>query len=131
MALKGYRRLTAFIPALLLGYLVAAVWGVEFANNRELFPFFTWQLFTHPKREQTAFALRILAIDGEPLEAPTAVADLEEHFGLSGNVRFQKTGPGAKAQKHVTIEGAGHFLQEQKPRELANAVMPFMADSPL
>ena len=56
--------------------------------------------------------------DGDPVTA-------------GAHVRFQKTVPGAKAQKHVTIEGAGHFLQEQKPRELANAVMQFMADSPL
>ena len=30
-----------------------------------------------------------------------------------------------------TIEGAGHFLQEDKPDELAAAVLTFMANNPL
>ena len=34
-------------------------------------------------------------------------------------------------QGHVTIEGAGHFLQEDKPDELAAAVLTFMANNPL
>ncbi len=38
---------------------------------------------------------------------------------------------GARNQRHVTIEGAGHFLQEDKPDELAAAVLTFMADNPL
>ena len=46
-------------------------------------------------------------------------------------VRFQESVPGAKDQRHVTIEGAGHFLQEQAPDALASAVMTFMADNPL
>ena len=46
------------------------------------------------------------------------------------HVRFQETVPGAKAQKHETIVGAGHFLQEEKPNELANAVLRFIADNP-
>ena len=45
--------------------------------------------------------------------------------------RFQESVPGARDQAHVTIEGAGHFLQEEKPDELAAAVLTFMADNPL
>ena len=44
--------------------------------------------------------------------------------------RFQETVPGAKGQAHVTIEGVGHFLQEQAPDALASAVLKFMADNP-
>ncbi len=47
------------------------------------------------------------------------------------HVRFQQTVLGTREQKHVTIEGAGHFLQEEKPDELAAAVLQFMADNPL
>ncbi|MCH8142694.1 MAG: haloalkane dehalogenase, partial [Proteobacteria bacterium] len=46
------------------------------------------------------------------------------------HVRFQETVPGAKKQDHVTIEGVGHFLQEQAPDALASAVCKFMADNP-
>ncbi len=35
--------------------------------------------------------------------------------------------PGAKGQPHVTIEGGGHFLQEDKGAELARVVVDFIA----
>jgi haloalkane dehalogenase len=35
--------------------------------------------------------------------------------------------PGAQGQPHTTIEGAGHFLQEDKGEELARAVVDFIA----
>ena len=44
--------------------------------------------------------------------------------------RFRVDVPGTRNQRHVTIEGAGHFLQEDKPDELATAVLTFMADNP-
>jgi haloalkane dehalogenase len=34
--------------------------------------------------------------------------------------------PGAKGQQHVTIEGGGHFLQEDRGPELAAVVIDFM-----
>ena len=35
--------------------------------------------------------------------------------------------PGAQGQPHVTMEGAGHFLQEDKGEELAKVVVDFIA----
>jgi len=60
----------------------------------------------------------------------TAFSDSDPVTG-GGHVRFQESVPGAKAQKHVTIAGAGHFLQEQAPDALASAVLQFMADNPI
>jgi len=40
---------------------------------------------------------------------------------------FQKLVPGAHGQPHVTITGAGHFLQEDKGEELAQVVVDFIA----
>jgi haloalkane dehalogenase len=37
--------------------------------------------------------------------------------------------PGAKGRPHTTIEGAGHFLQEDKGEELAEVVVAFMRDT--
>ena len=34
-------------------------------------------------------------------------------------------------QDHVTIEGAGHFLQEQAPVALSEAVIEFIKNNPL
>jgi len=46
-----------------------------------------------------------------------------------GDKLFQKLIPGAAGQPHTTIEGAGHFLQEDKGPELAQVVIDFMAQT--
>ncbi|MEH6910685.1 MAG: haloalkane dehalogenase [Oceanicoccus sp.] len=48
-----------------------------------------------------------------------------------GDVRFKASVPGAQGQPHITIRGAGHFLQEHSPQELAEATIKLMADNPL
>ena len=40
---------------------------------------------------------------------------------------FQKLVPGAQGQPHVTIAGAGHFLQEDKGEECVRVVIDFLA----
>jgi haloalkane dehalogenase len=40
---------------------------------------------------------------------------------------FQERVPGARGQAHVTIEGAGHFLQEDRGEELARVVVEWIA----
>jgi haloalkane dehalogenase len=40
---------------------------------------------------------------------------------------FQRQVPGARGQRHVTIEGAGHFVQEQRGEELGRIVAEFVA----
>ncbi|MCH2335525.1 MAG: hypothetical protein MK311_12260, partial [Pseudomonadales bacterium] len=47
------------------------------------------------------------------------------------HVRFQESVPGAQNQHHVTIEGVGHFLQEQAPAALSEAVIEFIKSNPL
>jgi haloalkane dehalogenase len=44
-----------------------------------------------------------------------------------GHKIFQRTVPGAQGQPHTTIEGGGHFLQEDKGPELARVVADFVA----
>ena len=43
-----------------------------------------------------------------------------------GEQIFQKRVPGAKGQPHTVIKGAGHFLQEDRGEEFAQAVIDFM-----
>lgn len=45
--------------------------------------------------------------------------------------RFQEEIPGAQGQPHTTIEGAGHFLQEQKGPEWAQLILAFLRANPL
>lgn len=44
--------------------------------------------------------------------------------------RFAELVPGAAGQDHVTITGAGHFLQEDKGEELAEIVARFVEQTP-
>jgi haloalkane dehalogenase len=45
--------------------------------------------------------------------------------------RFREVVPGAAGQPHTTIEGGGHFLQEDRGPELARVVADFVAATPL
>ena len=44
-----------------------------------------------------------------------------------GDALFRRAIPGAKGQPEITIEGAGHFLQEDKGEEIAGHILDFMA----
>ncbi len=44
-----------------------------------------------------------------------------------GDAPFRAKVPGAAGQAHVTIAGAGHFLQEDRPAELAAVINAFIA----
>jgi haloalkane dehalogenase len=46
------------------------------------------------------------------------------------HVRFQQEVPGALGQPHTTIQGAGHFVQEDAGPELARIALDFIARTP-
>jgi haloalkane dehalogenase len=48
-----------------------------------------------------------------------------------GEKIWQKLVPGAKGQPHAATRGAGHFLQEDKGVEVAEAMVAFIRSSPL
>ena len=56
----------------------------------------------------------------------TAFSD-SDPITRGGERVFQKHVPGAKGRPHVTIAGAGHFLQEDQGPELARVVAEFIA----
>lgn len=55
----------------------------------------------------------------------TAFSD-QDPITRGGERLLQKRIPGTKGQPHTTIEGAGHFLQEDKGEELARVVVDFI-----
>jgi len=58
----------------------------------------------------------------------TAFSD-SDPITKGADVFLQKSIPGAKGQKHVTIRKASHFLQEDKGEEWANIIVEFIKDN--
>jgi haloalkane dehalogenase len=58
----------------------------------------------------------------------TAFSD-KDPVTKGGEKVLQKLIPGAKGQPHTTIEGAGHFLQEDRGEELARVIVDFIAST--
>jgi haloalkane dehalogenase len=77
-----------------------------------------------PASEDNRNAWKVL----ETFEKPvlTAFSD-SDPITKGGHRVFQSRVPGAQGQPHTTIEGAGHFLQEDKGPELAKVVLDFIA----
>ncbi len=46
-----------------------------------------------------------------------------------GEMLFQNRVPGTKGRKHVTVAGAGHFLQEDKPDQIADLIDGFIVST--
>jgi haloalkane dehalogenase len=58
--------------------------------------------------------------------ALTAFSD-QDPITRGADRAFQSRVPGAKGQPHTTIEGGGHFLQEDKGEELASVIVSWLA----
>ena len=56
----------------------------------------------------------------------TAFSD-QDPITRGGDRIFQERVPGAKGQRHTTISGGGHFLQEDKGDELARIIVEFIS----
>jgi len=56
----------------------------------------------------------------------TAFSD-QDAITRGGDRAFQRDVPGCAGQPHTTIEGGGHFLQEDKGEALAAAIVTFLA----
>jgi haloalkane dehalogenase len=67
----------------------------------------------------------------EKLETPFLCA-YGEHDPVSRphGERMAERIPGAKGRPHVTIAEAGHFLQEDQPRQLAETIVDFIGSTP-
>ncbi|HEU5151895.1 MAG TPA: haloalkane dehalogenase [Iamia sp.] len=67
----------------------------------------------------------------ERFEKPFLLAFSDSDPITGGGDRiFRERVPGAAGQAHVTIEGGGHFLQEDRGRELARVILDLIAATP-
>ena len=60
----------------------------------------------------------------------TAFSD-KDPITAQGAAVLQKLIPGCHGRRHVTIENAGHFLQEERPKELAQVLIDLMRTTQL
>ena len=62
----------------------------------------------------------------EQFEKPVLTAFSDRDFVTRGGEKpFQERIPGARGVQHVTIEGGGHFLQEDSAEAFSNAIIEF------
>jgi hypothetical protein len=67
---QGASRIVVVTLAVMVAYLGAVAVDVG-AGRDEALPFFTWSLFSQvPAREQVNFSIRLVEVDGRPLDPP-------------------------------------------------------------
>jgi haloalkane dehalogenase len=81
-----------------------------------------------PASEANRAAWKVL----ERWDKPVLTAFSDSDAITRGGYRaFQSLVPGAQGRSHATIEGAGHFLQEDKGPDLATVIADFVRSTPL
>jgi haloalkane dehalogenase len=80
-----------------------------------------------PEAEPNRRAWEVLGRFDKPFL--TAFGD-SDPITRGGDRFFQAVVPGAAGQPHVTLEGAGHYLQEDKGPELAEVIVDFIRETP-
>ena len=75
----SYRARRAFLPVLLASYVAVALTSAP-AGTIELFPFFSWSLFSRSLNERGDYTLVVRSVDGHPVNPPRFVYDMPERF---------------------------------------------------
>lgn len=80
-----------------------------------------------PARDANVAAWAVLAAFDRPFLCCFSDSD---PISAGGDRRFIESVPGARDREHPTIEGAGHFLQEDRGELLGSVVAAFIAATP-
>lgn len=96
----------------------------EYKAGARQFPMLVPITPDNPATEKNRAAWEVL----KSLQLPflTAFSD-QDPITAGADTFFQNLIPGAKNQPHTTIINGGHFLQEDQPEKLAQAVLSFVA----
>ena len=111
---------------------VMAAYDAPFPDDRyktgpRAFPLLVPMRPDDPASSANRAAWEVLARWDRPLL--TAFSD-GDPITRGSNRLFESKVPGAHGQPHTIIKGAGHFLQEDKGPELAEAIVMFVASTP-
>ena len=91
-----------------------------------IFPTFVPVTPEHPSVAENRAAWTVLEAFDKPFL--TAFSD-GDPVSKGGEVPFQQRVPGARGQNHTIIEGGGHFLQEDRPAEIAALIDSFISET--
>ena len=98
----------------------------SYMAGARIFPSFVPTSTDDPESEANKAAWIVLSQFDRPFLL--CFSDLDP-ITKGGDAPFLAKVPGTKGQPHTTIEGASHFLQEDKGPELAAVIIRFIADS--
>ncbi|MEO8267554.1 MAG: haloalkane dehalogenase [Ilumatobacteraceae bacterium] len=99
----------------------------SFKAGARIFPSFVPTSIDDPESAANKAAWEVLARFDKPFLL--CFSDLDP-ITKGGDAPFLAKVPGAKGQPHTTIEGASHFLQEDKGAEVAAVINAFIAANP-
>ncbi len=95
----------------------------RYKTAARVFPTFVPVTPEHPSVAENLAAWKVLEAFDKPFL--TAFSDKDPITG-GGEKPFQARVPGARGRKHLTIEGGGHFLQEDCPEQIAEVIEAFI-----
>jgi haloalkane dehalogenase len=97
-----------------------------YKSAARVFPTFVPVTPEHPSVAENKAAWQVLEAFDKPFL--TAFSD-GDPVTKGGDVPFQQRVPGATGQKHTVVEGGGHFLQNDKPVEIAALIDGFIVET--
>jgi haloalkane dehalogenase len=99
----------------------------SYKAGARIFPTFVPTSVDDPESAANKAAWEVLSTFDKPFLL--CFSDLDP-ITKGGDAPFLAKVPGTKGQPHTTIEGASHFLQEDKGPELAEVIIDFIAANP-
>ena len=98
----------------------------EYKAGARIFPSLVPTSTSDPASQDNLVAWEVLSEYQKPFLLAFSDSD---PVTKGGDAPFHAKVPGTKGQNHVTIEDAGHFLQEDKSKELAAIMNDFIANT--
>lgn len=118
---------TTDLAAAVVGAYDAPFPDDTYKAGARIFPSLVPTTAEDPAAADNQAAWAVLAQFAKPLLCAFSDSDA---ITAGGDAPFRTKIPGAANQPHTTIEGAGHFLQEDRGPELAQVIVDFIARTP-
>lgn len=98
--MRDYVRVQSLLAFFAVAYLTLAIVGRFTFPEKEIFPFFAWNLFDRVPNQQSDYVVQILAVGEQPLAVPVAFSDASEWFedteSITAYHSLQKLGKAAR-----------------------------------